>query len=210
MAKRRQGAFEQASGAFRNASKDENSKRMGFSPGSQRLVEKSVKRASKGTQSISRRAWLKLKAFEKTGERLSSEKLAERRRTGEIVYQTAAAAEQAAKQRETRRRVALIDAALREPPKFSPHAVRPSSARRHGPRRYDISEDRRGVRAALREKIIREGYVEDGTWHGIMDWLRANDQEELANLFRSSGRRRRYSRDGARAAVFSAARARRP
>jgi hypothetical protein len=187
MAKRRQGALQQASSVFKNATKDEL-KRMGFSPGSQRLIERNVKRVGKGTKSISRRAWLKLRALEKTGERLSLEKLAERRRTGEIAYRTAAAAEQAAKQRETRRRVALIDAALREPPAFSSRAVRPSSARRHGPLRYDISESRRGVRAALREKIIHEGYVEDGTWHGVMDWLRANDQEELANLFRSSGR----------------------
>ncbi len=91
---------------FRPATKAEL-KRMGFSIGSQRLVERSAKRVSKNTPSLSRREYLKKRGFETAGVRLSLEQLAERRRTGEIAYRTAAAAEQAGKQRETRRRVAL-------------------------------------------------------------------------------------------------------
>jgi len=72
-----------ASGEFRQASKAEL-KRMGFSSGSQRLVEKSVKRVSADTASISRREYLKKRGFETAGVRLSLEKLAERRHTGEI------------------------------------------------------------------------------------------------------------------------------
>ena len=100
------------SAEFRPATKAEL-KRMGFSIGSQRLVERSAKRVSRNTPSLSRREYLKKRGFETAGVRLSLEKLAERRRTGEIAYRTAAAAEQAGKQRETRRRAALIAAALR-------------------------------------------------------------------------------------------------
>src|ERR1700690_3722869 len=90
------------SSEFRPATKVEL-KRMGFSPGSQRLVEKGLKRVSMNTSSISRREYLKKRGFETAGVSLSLEKLAERRRTGEIAYRTASAAEHAGKQRETRR-----------------------------------------------------------------------------------------------------------
>ena len=103
---------------------------MGFSIGSQRLVERSAKRIGKNTPSVSRREYLKKRGFETTGVRLSLEQLAGRRRAGEIAYRTAAAAEQAGKQRETRRRVALIEAAMRVPPPFTPAARRPVSLRR--------------------------------------------------------------------------------
>src|SRR5277367_5964858 len=102
---------------FRPATKTEL-RRMGFSIGSQRLVERSAKRVSRNTPSISRREYLNKRGFETAGVRPSLEKLAERRRTGEIAYRTAGAAEQAGKQRETRRRTALIAAALRAPPPF--------------------------------------------------------------------------------------------
>src|SRR5579871_840388 len=111
---------------FRRATKAEL-KRMCFSTGSQRLVEKSIKRVDKNAPSISRREFLKKRGSEAAGVSLSLEKLAERRRTGEIAYRTAAAAEQARKQRETRRRTALIEAALRGPPPFTPAARRPES-----------------------------------------------------------------------------------
>jgi hypothetical protein len=113
-----------SSDKFRPATKVEL-KRMGFSLGSERLVEKSAKRVSKSTPSISRREYLKKRGFETAGVSLSLEKLAERRRTGEIAYRTASAAEHAGKQRETRRRATLIAAALRAPPSFTPAAVRP-------------------------------------------------------------------------------------
>jgi hypothetical protein len=89
------------SGEFRPATKVEL-RRMGFSLGSERLVEKSAKLVSQNTPSISRREYLKKRGFETAGVRLSLEKIAERRRTGEIAYRTASAAEQASKQRETR------------------------------------------------------------------------------------------------------------
>jgi hypothetical protein len=184
-AKRPAALERKASSAFRNATKPEL-KRMGFSIGSQRLVEKAIKRVGTSTRSISRREYLKKRGFETTGERLSLEKLAERRRTGEIAYRSAAAAEQAGKQRETRRRAALIADALRPP--FSPRVQRPRTLRRGRAFHYDIPEAPREVREALREKIIHERFVEDGTWQHVQDWLRANSQEELANLFRSSGR----------------------
>jgi hypothetical protein len=175
-----------ASGEFRPASKAEL-KRMGFSSGSQRLVEKSVKRVSTNTASISRREYLKKRGFETAGVRLSLEKLAERRRTGEIAYRTASAAEHAGKQRETRRRAGLIAAALRAPPSFTPAALRPRNLRRGRPLSYDIPEAPREVSAALRNKILRGKYVENGTWQHVQDWLRAHGQDELADLFRHSG-----------------------
>jgi hypothetical protein len=175
-----------ASGEFRPATKGEL-KRMGFSIGSQRLVEKSVKRVSKNTPSISRREYLKRRGFETAGISLSLEKLAERRRTGEIAYRTASAAENAGKQRETRRRAALIAAALRAPPSFTPAALRPRNLRRGRPLTYDIPEAPGEVRAALRNKILHGKYVESGTWQHVQDWLRAHGQDELANLFRHSG-----------------------
>jgi hypothetical protein len=177
-----------AASDFRNATASEL-KLMGVSLGSQRLIEKTVKRVGKNTASISRRTFLKLKGFEKTGERLSLEKLAARRRTGEIAYRSHAAAEQAAKQIETRRRVALIAAVLKSPPTFSPRAIEPPRpGRNRQASTYNISETPSDIRAALREKIIHERYVEDGTWQHVQDWLRARDQEELADLFRASGR----------------------
>jgi hypothetical protein len=179
-----------SSSAFREMTAAEL-RRVGRSPGSQQVVSKSVKRVAKNTVTYSRRQWLNRKNVETTGARLSLEKLAERRRTGEISYRTAAAEDQASKQRETRRRQAMIAAALREPPPFSPAATRPArTVRRHGPRHYDISQTRGDVRAALTEKIMGgpDAYIEDGVWHGVMDWLRANNQEELEGLFRTSGR----------------------
>jgi hypothetical protein len=175
-----------ASDKFRPATKVEL-KRMGFSLGSERLVEKSAKRVSKNTSSISRREYLKKRGFETAGVSLSLEKLAERRRTGEIAYRTASAAEHAGKQRETRRRAALIAAALRAPPSFTPAALRPRNLRRGRPLTYDIPEASREVSAALRNKILHGKYVENGTWQHIQDWLRAHGQDELANLFRHSG-----------------------
>lgn len=171
---------------FRAATKAEL-KRIGFSIGSQRLVERSAKRISKNTPSLSRREYLKKRGFETVGARLSLEKLAERRRTGEIAYRTAAAAEQAGKQRETRRRVALIEAAMRAPPPFTPAARRPVSLRRGRPPAYSIPEAPRQVKAALRDKIIHQRFVENGTWQHVQDWLRAHGQDELADLFRHSG-----------------------
>jgi hypothetical protein len=171
---------------FRPATKAEL-KRMGFSIGSQRLVEKTVKRVSKNTPSISRREYLKKRGFETAGVSLSLEKLAERRRAGEIAYHTAAAAEQASKQRETRRRVALIEAAMRAPPPFTPAARRPVSLRRGRALAYSIPEAPRQVKAALRDKIIHQRVVENGTWQHVQDWLRAHGQDELADLFRHSG-----------------------
>jgi hypothetical protein len=174
------------SGDFRPATKAEL-KRMRFSIGSERLIEKDVKRVGESTQSISRREYLKKRGFETAGVRLSLEKLAERRRTGEIAYRTAAAAEQAEKQRETRRRAGLIAAALRAPPPFTPHARRPRDLRRGRSLNYDIPESPRDVRAALQDKIMHERYVENGTWQHVQDWLRAHGQDELADLFRHSG-----------------------
>jgi hypothetical protein len=162
-----------ASGEFRPATKAEL-KRMGFSLGSQRLVEKSARRVSKNTPSISRREYLKKRGFETLGASLSLEKLAERRRTGEIAYRTASAAEQAGKQRETRRRAALIAAALRTPPSFTPAARRPGNLLRGRPLAYDIPEAPREVSAALRNKILHGKYVENGTWQHVQDWLRAH------------------------------------
>jgi hypothetical protein len=175
-----------ASGEFRPATKVEL-RRMGFSLGSERLVEKSTKLVSKNTPSISRREYLKKRGFETGGVRLSLEKLAERRRTGEISYRTAAAAEHADKQRETRRRSALIAAALRGPPSFTPAALRPRNLRRGRPLTYDIPEAPLEVSAALRNKILHGKYVENGTRQHVQDWLRAHGQDELANLFRHSG-----------------------
>jgi hypothetical protein len=175
-----------ASGEFRPATKVEL-KRMGFSIGSQRLVEKSLKRVSKNSPSISRREYLTKRGFETAGVSLSLEKLAERRRTGEIAYRTASAAEQAGQQRETRRRAALIAAALRAPPSFTPAALRPRNLRRGRPLTYNIPEAPREVSAALRNKILHGKYVENGTWQHVQDWLRAHGQDELANLFRHSG-----------------------
>ncbi len=175
-----------SSADFRPATKAEL-KRMGFSIGSERLIEKSVKRIGQNTPSISRRDYLKKRAFETAGVRLSLEKLAERRRTGEIAYRTAAAAEQAGKQRETRRRAGLIDAALRSPPPFTPAARRPRNLRRGRSLNYHIPEAPRDVKAALRDKVLHEKYVENGTWQHVQDWLRAHGQDELADLFRHSG-----------------------
>ncbi len=118
-----------SSADFRPATKAEL-KRMVLSIGSERLIEKNVKRVGANTPSISRREFLEKQGFETAGVRLSLEKLAERRRTGEVPYRTAAAAEQAGKQRETRRRSALIAAALRAPPPFTPAARRPANLRR--------------------------------------------------------------------------------
>lgn len=171
---------------FRPATKAEL-KRMGFSIGSQRLVERRAKRIRKNTPSLSRREYLKKRGFETAGARLSLEKLAERRRTGEIAYRTAAAAEQAGKQRETRRRVALIEAAMRAPPPFTPAARRPISLRRGRALSYTIPEAPQQVKAALRDRIIRQRFVENGTWQHVQDWLRAHGQDELADLFRHSG-----------------------
>ncbi len=171
---------------FRPATKAEL-KRMGSSIGSERLIEKNVKRVGASTPSISRREYLKKRGFETAGVRLSLEKLAERRRTGEIAYRTAAAAEQAGKQRETRRRAALIAAALRAPPPFTPAARRPVNLRRGRPLAYSIPEAPRQVKAALRDKIIHQRFVENGTWQHVQDWLRAHGQDELADLFRHSG-----------------------
>jgi hypothetical protein len=171
---------------FRPATKAEL-KRMGFSIGSQRLVERSAKRISKNTPSLSRRKHLEKRAFETAGVRLSLEKLAERRRTGEIAYRTAAAAEQAGKQRETRRRASLIEAALRAPPPFTPAARRPVNLRRGRALAYSIPEAPQQVKAALRDKIIHQRFVENGTWQHVQDWLRAHGQDELADLFRHSG-----------------------
>ena|SRR5271166_1122618 len=170
---------------FRPATKAEL-KRMGRSIGSQRLVERSAQRVSKNTPSLSRREYLEKLGFETTGVRLSLEKLAERRRTGEIAYRTAAAAEQAGKQRETRRRASLIEAALRAPPPFTP-ARRPANLRRGRALAYSIPEAPRQVKAALRDKIIHQRFVENGTWQHVQDWLRAHGQDELADLFRHSG-----------------------
>jgi hypothetical protein len=78
-----------ASAEFRSATKVEL-KRMGFSIGSQRLVEKSLERVGKSAPSISRREYLKKRGFETAGVSLSLEKLAERRRTGDLAYRTAA------------------------------------------------------------------------------------------------------------------------
>ena len=171
---------------FRPASKTEL-KRMGFSIGSQRLVERTAKRISKNTPSLSRRKFLEKRGLETAGVRLSLEQLAERRRTGEIAYRTAAAAQQAGKQRETRRRVALIEAAMRAPPPFTPAARRPVNLRRGRALAYSIPEAPRQVKAALRDKIIHQRFVENGTWQHVQDWLRAHGQDELADLFRHSG-----------------------
>ncbi len=147
------------------------------------------KRVTKTTKTISKRQFLTLQTAERSSAKpISLEKAARARREGFLGYGTAASERQAQKQRETRRRQTLIKAALKEPPRYSPAAIRPASARRHGPVHYDISMTRNGVRATLEEKIVHEGYIEDGTWHGVMDWLRAKNQEELAGLFRSSGR----------------------
>jgi len=175
-----------ASADFRPATKAEL-KRMGRSIGSQRLVERSVKRVTEKTPSLSRREFLEKRGLETAGVRLSLEKLAERRRTGEIAYRTAAAAEQAGKQRETRRRSALIAAALRAPPPFTPAARRPVNLRRGRALAYNIPEAPRQVKAALRDKILHQRFVENGTWQHVQDWLRAHGQDELADLFRHSG-----------------------
>ena len=175
-----------ASADFRPATKAEL-KRMGFSIGSQRLVERSVKRVTEKTPSLSRREFLEKRGLETAGVRLSLEKFAERRRTGEIAYRTAAAAEQAGKQRETRRRSALIAAALRAPPPFTPAARRPVNLRRGRALAYNIPEAPRQVKAALRDKILHQRFVENGTWQHVQDWLRAHGQDELADLFRHSG-----------------------
>jgi hypothetical protein len=167
-------------------------KRLGFSPGAQRRVAATVKRVTKSTPTISRREYLQSRAHEYAGVRLSLEKLAERRRTGEISYRTAAAAEQAVKQSETRRKAALIANALREPPAFTPHARRPRGLYRPGRRRrgadYNVPETPREIRTALNAKILHGRYIEDGTWHHVMDWAHAHGHDEVANLFRSTGR----------------------
>jgi hypothetical protein len=174
------------SAEFRPATKVEL-KSMGFSTGSQRLVEKGTKRVNKNTPSISRREYLEKHASETTGARLSLEKLAERRRSGEIAYRTAAAAAQAPKQRETRRRTSLIEVALRGPPPFTAAARRPANMRQGRALAYSIPEAPQQVKAALRDKIIRQRFVESGTWQHVQDWLRAHGQDELADLFRHSG-----------------------
>jgi hypothetical protein len=166
-------------------------KRLGLSPLAQRRVAATVKRVTKSTPTISRTQYLKARAYEHAGVWLSLKKLAERRRTGEISYRTAAAAEQAVKQSETRRKAALIANALREPPAFTPHARRPRGLFRPGRRRgadYNVPETPREIRTALNAKILHGRYIEDGTWHHVMDWAHAHGHDEVANLFRSTGR----------------------
>ena len=179
----------QAADGFRDATRTEIAA-MGFSPGSRRMVAKSVKRVTRRTPSLSRRAGLERQAVEpETGKRVSLEKLAERRRAGEVPYKTAAAEKQAERQHETRRRAALIKIALKAPPPFTQDALEPviPGTRHHG-RTYKISAARPEVIDTLTRKIVHKQYIEEGKWHETIDWLRAHNQEELVDLFRNSGK----------------------
>jgi hypothetical protein len=52
----------------------------------------------------------------------------------------------------------------------------------------NVPETPREIRAALNTKILHGRFIEDGTWHHVMDWAHAHGHDELANLFRSTGR----------------------
>lgn len=116
------------------------------------------------------------------GERLSLEKLRERRQSGEIGYRTEAAKEQAGKQHVTR----SIKSATRGP--FTREAVGIKSTHNVHPPRYNAAlGGPKAVKEILRRKIVDGEYIEDGKWHMTMDWLRAHNREELLELFRTRG-----------------------
>jgi hypothetical protein len=76
-------------------------KKIGVSPKAERFVFRSAQRVTSKTPSISKRQFLEKSVVERTGERVSLEQAAARRKSGELRYSSAAAEDQAKKARAT-------------------------------------------------------------------------------------------------------------